>query len=149
MRDGRTEQIAPPDVVYREPATPFVAGFIGTMNLIEGTVAAGAFRHAGFTLPVPIPDGPATLAVRPEALAIARAEGAGAATVHRVTDYGTHAIVDLELADGVRLKSMAPDARAWTAGMAVDLAAARLRPLPRQCRDPSQRLSAAWPTRSR
>jgi putative spermidine/putrescine transport system ATP-binding protein len=121
MRDGRTEQIAPPDVVYREPATPFVAGFIGTMNLIEGTVAAGAFRHAGFTLPVPIPDGPATLAVRPEALAIARAEGAGAATVHRVTDYGTHAIVDLELADGVRLKSMAPDARAWTAGMAVDL----------------------------
>ena len=38
MRDGRTEQIAPPDVVYREPATPFVAGFIGTMNLIEGTV---------------------------------------------------------------------------------------------------------------
>ena len=121
MRDGRTEQIAPPDVVYREPATPFVAGFIGTMNLIEGTVAAGAFRHAGFTLPVPVPDGPATLAVRPEALAIARAEGAGAATVHRVTDYGTHAIVDIELADGLRLKSMVPDARAWTAGMAVDL----------------------------
>ena len=38
MRDGRTEQIAPPDVIYREPATPFVAGFIGTMNLIDGAV---------------------------------------------------------------------------------------------------------------
>jgi putative spermidine/putrescine transport system ATP-binding protein len=121
MRDGRTEQIAPPDVVYREPATPFVAGFIGTMNLIEGTVVEGGFRHAGFVLPVPVADGPATLAVRPEALTIARAEGGGAATVHRVTDYGTHAIVDIALADGVRLKSMAPDARAWTAGMAVEL----------------------------
>jgi putative spermidine/putrescine transport system ATP-binding protein len=121
MRDGRTEQIAPPDVVYREPATPFVAGFIGTMNLIEGAVAAGGFRHAGFVLPVPVPDGPATLAVRPEALTIARADGSGAASVHRVTDYGTHAIVDIALDDGVRLKSMAPDARAWTAGMAVDL----------------------------
>jgi putative spermidine/putrescine transport system ATP-binding protein len=70
---------------------------------------------------VPVADGPATLAVRPEALTIARAEGDGAATVHRVTDYGTHAIVDIALADGVRLKSMAPDARAWTAGMAVEL----------------------------
>src|ERR1700712_466333 len=29
MRDGRTEQAARPDIVYREPATPFVAGFIG------------------------------------------------------------------------------------------------------------------------
>ena len=149
MRDGRTEQIAPPDVVYREPATPFVAGFIGTMNLIEGSVFGGAFRHAGFTLPIPVPDGPATLAVRPEALAIARAEGAGAAAVHRVTDYGTHAIVDIELADGVRLKSMAPDARAWAAGMAVDLQPRAFAALSRQRRDPSQCLSAAWTARSR
>ena len=119
MRDGRTEQIAPPDVVYREPATPFVAGFIGTMNLIDGTVEDGSFRHSGFALPVPLADGPATLAVRPEALDIA-APGPGAATVHRVTDYGTHAIVDIELADGLRLKSMVADARAWSAGLPVD-----------------------------
>ena len=38
------------------------------------------------------------------------------ASIHRVTDYGTHAIVDIELADGVRLKSMVADARAWAAG---------------------------------
>ena len=64
-----------PTSLYREPATPFVAGFIGTMNLIEGAVAGGAFRHAGFALPVPVADGPATLAVRPEALGIARGRG--------------------------------------------------------------------------
>jgi len=121
MRDGRTEQIAPPDVLYRRPATPFVAGFIGTMNLIEGTVLDGSFRHSGFTLPVPVADGPATLAVRPEALEIAQAQGASAAKVHRVTDFGTHAVVDLELSDGLRLKSMVADARAWTADTGVDL----------------------------
>ncbi len=121
MRDGRTEQIDPPDVVYRRPATPFVAGFIGTMNLIEGAVEGGAFRHAGFTLRVPVPDGPATFAVRPEALDIAPAQGTAPATVHRVTDYGTHAVVDIELADGLRLKSMVPDARAWKADMPIDL----------------------------
>jgi putative spermidine/putrescine transport system ATP-binding protein len=36
MRDGRIEQIAAPDMLYRAPATPFVAGFIGKMNLIDG-----------------------------------------------------------------------------------------------------------------
>jgi putative spermidine/putrescine transport system ATP-binding protein len=121
MRDGRTEQIAPPDVLYRQPATPFVAGFIGTMNLIEGTVESGTFRHSGFTLGVPAAGGPATLAVRPEALEIARAQGAAAAKVHRVTDYGTHAVVDIELSDGLRLKSMVSDARTWKADMAIDL----------------------------
>ncbi|MFO1143834.1 MAG: ABC transporter ATP-binding protein [Amaricoccus sp.] len=118
MRDGRTEQIAPPDVTYRAPATPFVAGFIGTMNLIEGSVRSGEFRHPGLAVPVPAPDGPATLAVRPEALAIAPGP---AATIHRVTDYGAHAVVDLELPDGLRLKAQVPDARAWAAGATVDL----------------------------
>jgi putative spermidine/putrescine transport system ATP-binding protein len=122
MRDGRTEQIAAPDLLYRRPATPFVAGFIGSMNLVEGTVAGGRFRHPAFALPVPAADGPATLAVRPEALAITPAADAATATVHRVTDFGTHAIVDIDLADGQRLKSMVPDARAWRAGTPLGLA---------------------------
>ena len=121
MREGRTEQVDPPDVVYREPATPFVAGFIGTMNLVDGTVSNGTFAHSAFRVPLPVGDGPAILAVRPEALEIAQASGAGMATIHRVTDYGTHAIVDIDLPDGVRLKSMVEDARKWGAGQAVDL----------------------------
>lgn len=121
MRDGRTEQAAAPDVVYREPATPFVAGFIGTMNLVEGTVSNGTFTHSGFAVPVPVGDGAATLAVRPEALEIVLADGAGMAKIHRVTDYGTHAIVDIELPDGARLKSMTSEARDWSHGQSIDL----------------------------
>lgn len=121
MRDGATEQAAAPDTVYREPETPFVAGFIGTMNLVDGTIANGAFQHASFTVPVPAPDGPATLAVRPEALDIVPAPGAGMGTIHRVTDFGTHALIDIELPDGFRLKSMVSEARDWQAGQAIDL----------------------------
>src|SRR5690606_34640494 len=121
MRDGATEQAAPPDTVYREPATPFVAGFIGTMNLVEGEVRDGAFTHSGFTVPVPVEAGPATLAVRPEALDIVAADGAGMASIHRVTDFGTHALVDIELPDGVRLKSMVTEARDWQPGQPIVL----------------------------
>jgi len=40
MKDGRIEQIGSPAAIYDEPATPFVAEFIGTMNRLEG-VAVG------------------------------------------------------------------------------------------------------------
>jgi putative spermidine/putrescine transport system ATP-binding protein len=113
MRDGRMEQVAAPDMLYREPQTPFVAGFIGTMNLIEGQVAGGQFSRPGFSHPLPIADGPATFAVRPEALAIVPATGGHGAHIHRVTDYGAPATIDLELPDGFRLKATVPDAREW------------------------------------
>jgi putative spermidine/putrescine transport system ATP-binding protein len=123
LRDGKVEQVAAPDVLYREPATPFVAGFIGTMNLIEGTAKNGTFTHGAFSSPLPVPDGPVTFAVRPEALDIGEATeaSAGSARIHRVTDYGAHAIVDLEMIHGTRLKSMVPEARDWKAGQPVEL----------------------------
>jgi iron(III) transport system ATP-binding protein/putative spermidine/putrescine transport system ATP-binding protein len=42
MRSGRVEQIASPRAIYEQPETPFVASFVGTTNLIEGVVQAGA-----------------------------------------------------------------------------------------------------------
>ncbi len=39
FRDGLVEQVATPVALYEEPATPFVAGFVGTSNLLEGEVA--------------------------------------------------------------------------------------------------------------
>lgn len=118
MRDGRVEQAAP-DIVYREPATPFVAGFIGTINLIEGDVAGGMFSRAGFRCPLPIADGPAVLAVRPEMLQLAAAPAGAGDPIHRVTDYGTHAIIAIDLPRGLRLKSMVLETTKFRAGQKV------------------------------
>jgi ABC-type Fe3+/spermidine/putrescine transport system ATPase subunit len=38
MRAGRVEQVADPRTIYEQPATSFVASFVGTTNLIEGVV---------------------------------------------------------------------------------------------------------------
>lgn len=39
MEKGRIAQVAPPAVIYEAPATRYVAGFIGDINLVEGVVA--------------------------------------------------------------------------------------------------------------
>ncbi|MHC2459156.1 putative spermidine/putrescine transport system ATP-binding protein [Rhizobium leguminosarum] len=120
MRDGRTEQIAPPSTIYRQPQTAFVAGFIGSMNFVQSRVGNGVCEHPLFPLAVPVEDGPVTLAARPEALTIRPSDRADAATVHRAVDFGTHKMVDVDLADGSRLKAMvAPDDRI-RAGMRVE-----------------------------
>ena len=38
MRAGQLEQVAAPDTIYRNPATPFVATFLGATNLLTGVV---------------------------------------------------------------------------------------------------------------
>ena len=38
MNDGRVEQIGTPFEIYNRPATRFVASFVGTLNVLDGTV---------------------------------------------------------------------------------------------------------------
>lgn len=70
MNKGVIEQLAAPDVVYREPATPFVAGFVGGANVIEGEVRDGRFTTGSDSFAVTAPNGPTTLVVRTEDIAI-------------------------------------------------------------------------------
>ena len=44
---GRIEQVAAPAELYEHPASAFVAGFVGTSNLLEGEVAAPILGRAG------------------------------------------------------------------------------------------------------
>jgi spermidine/putrescine transport system ATP-binding protein len=46
MSAGRVEQVGTPEEIYDSPATPFVAGFIGSANLLPGTVASVSERTA-------------------------------------------------------------------------------------------------------
>ena len=80
MNAGRAEQIGAPMEVYDNPATMFVAGFIGSpaMNFLPGKVKAGALEMAeGASIALPpairdkTKDGDAvTLGVRPEHFAV-------------------------------------------------------------------------------
>ncbi len=75
LRDGVLQQVGAPEEIYRRPATPWVAGFIGLSNFIPGTVAgqngeyltvrtkAGTFTAAG-----PGRANGVVLCIRPEAL---------------------------------------------------------------------------------
>jgi spermidine/putrescine transport system ATP-binding protein len=45
MQDGRIQQIGSPQNVYREPANRFVAEFVGTNNILSGTIRASMDRQ--------------------------------------------------------------------------------------------------------
>jgi spermidine/putrescine transport system ATP-binding protein len=72
MNDGVVQQCGKPEDVYERPEKPFVAGFIGISNLLDGQVQDGGVRLATGTLvPVSLPDGcgqgeEVHLSVRPE-----------------------------------------------------------------------------------
>jgi len=53
MRHGKLEQIAAPDELYADPATAFVAEFVGIMNRIPGELqSGGTVAVLGGTVPV-------------------------------------------------------------------------------------------------
>src|SRR3954462_15728053 len=60
MNAGRLEQVGAPAEIYDRPRTRFVAGFLGEVKLIEGTISGGRFAAAdGRGLPAPASgDGP-------------------------------------------------------------------------------------------
>lgn len=80
MNDGVIEQVGTPLEVYREPATVFVADFIGTMNFMPGVIdGAQAVTVGGQTLHCRT-DGlsagtEVTVAVRPEDIVVHEAAG--------------------------------------------------------------------------
>ena len=102
MNNGRIEQVGTPREVYEHPATRFVASFIGTSNFFHGGVTrreAGGYLVTtvdGFTLALdgpPPAGGQVTIALRPESVRIAPANGevgpnAARMTVEQVVYHG-------------------------------------------------------------
>ncbi|NEI72334.1 ATP-binding cassette domain-containing protein [Rhizobium lusitanum] len=84
MNKAAIEQIASPSELYDHPATTFVAGFIGTMNLLAAKLAgrnADGLQFLAGTLPLNLaaddaarltPGDAATIGVRPEDILVSR-----------------------------------------------------------------------------
>jgi putative spermidine/putrescine transport system ATP-binding protein len=86
--EGRLEQYATPNVLYRDPATLNVAKFIGTMNLLRGSVQESHVVIDGASVPcaevTARPEGTVDIAVRPEDVLISDNEGLPARVVQRI-----------------------------------------------------------------
>jgi sulfate transport system ATP-binding protein len=53
MNKGNVEQIGAPDEVYNHPASPFVYGFLGNVNLFHGRVQDGVLASGEASFDVP------------------------------------------------------------------------------------------------
>jgi ABC-type Fe3+/spermidine/putrescine transport system ATPase subunit len=100
---GRIDQLADPTTIYRRPATPYAASFVGDANVLSCEIVDGpggrAVRIAQTELAVngDVPPGPAWLVVRPETVSV-EAGGAGlAAVVRDVAFRGTAFTYRLEV----------------------------------------------------
>jgi iron(III) transport system ATP-binding protein len=97
MDHGTVRQVGSPQEIYETPVDTFVADFIGTINLLEGSVVAEDDRCAEIALPGhpqplratkvgPEPLGAtATLAIRPEAIALGPPSEDGGEPTNRLT----------------------------------------------------------------
>lgn len=86
MNHGVIEQVGTPVEIYRQPATPFVADFVGTMNFLDGELAGAGRVRLGAVELVCDSDGlaPGTrvrVSIRPEDV---RVRGIEAGTPNRI-----------------------------------------------------------------
>ena len=78
MNQGRIEQIGTPDEIYEQPATRFVAEFIGKANFIE-TAGGAQVDGTGATVPLATYDGTVTVTLDAGAVHTGRESDPGAA----------------------------------------------------------------------
>jgi sulfate transport system ATP-binding protein len=110
MNKGRVEQQGSPEEVYNRPASPFVYGFLGNVNLFHGRVHEGVLESAGLAFDAPehagAQDAKGIGFVRPHDIEIERyaadAEGI-VVRLRRAHAIGPLAQLDLERADNGEL----------------------------------------------
>jgi iron(III) transport system ATP-binding protein len=103
MSEGVIAQSGPPPLVYSQPATKFVATFLGTANLLRAKILANgggaatvAFENGGETVQLAVPPGLVAgtwidVVFRPEDTALSFTQGNGAAlrgTLERISFQG-------------------------------------------------------------
>lgn len=95
MYRGRAEQVGTPFEIYNRPATRFVANFVGTLNVLEGTIAdagAGKVRIGGSEVALNrslngAKAGDAvSLALRPEVISLGRQSGRDTSLSGQISD---------------------------------------------------------------
>ncbi|OAH09370.1 ABC transporter ATP-binding protein [Streptomyces jeddahensis] len=130
VRDGRVAQCDTPQDLYRRPANPWIADFVGDAVLLPGTVDGDGTALTALG-PVPLATPPnglraGTVVLRPEQLRLidAGSEGVVRGTVTDVCYYGHDAMVTVAVEGhdtpvGIRVAGPLPVCRGDEAGVRV------------------------------
>ena len=144
MSEGRILQVDTPEGIYRRPAHPFVAGFVGDATVLAGHLrardgAVAAVDAAGLTFTVPAapladlaPGAPVSIYLRPEHLSATDSENALAGTVTSRAYLGDRAelVVDLPAAGRILLRVPGVEALTrWPVGAAIRIGFAGAEPV--------------------
>jgi sulfate transport system ATP-binding protein len=106
INKGKVEQIGTPEAVYDHPATPFVANFLGSVNLFHGRVEDGHLHLGEHALALGAgggSEGSAVAFVRPHEFDLVpgwQAEGGLPARILRVAAVGPSAQIEVSRVDG-------------------------------------------------
>jgi len=110
MNKGKVEQIGSPADVYNQPASPFVYGFLGSVNIFQGGVHSGVFDLEGTRFTIPDHDDAQNAKglayVRPHDIDITRyvtGESGIAAQLKRVHAIGPLAQLELQRTDSTEI----------------------------------------------
>ncbi|MCB0014165.1 MAG: ABC transporter ATP-binding protein [Anaerolineales bacterium] len=121
MRAGRLEQVGPPEEVYHQPKTRFVAEFVGQTDFLVGrTVANGVSTVLGWLeQPLGVPAGTEVeIAIRADDV-VFNPDSAGSATNLARQFVGIAYVYHLRLANGQKLHSWQPHTRKYEPGTPV------------------------------
>ena len=115
MNDGRIEQVASPREVYQEPATEFVAKFIGEVNILPGQLYRGSAYAGNLAIRmegngIPFHGGTVKVLLRPEDMTLLPPgiveSGMTHASVKSVSWLGAHLRVELTTEEGYPLTAL-------------------------------------------
>lgn len=122
MSQGKLEQLAAPAELYANPATPFVADFVGLNNKVPARVSGGTASLLGVSVPALAGsvEGEGVAMVRPEAITVTP-DSAGTSTVTSVSFLGAISRVNMTLPDGSAISAQMASsaARQFSAGEKV------------------------------
>ncbi|HET6395341.1 MAG TPA: polyamine ABC transporter ATP-binding protein [Pseudoxanthomonas sp.] len=130
MDQGWIQQVGTPDEIYEQPANRFAAEFIGSVNLVDATIAEDepdyvVLRTPAFDAPIYIGHGitgfegqAVSFALRPEKLGIGKDEpgqphNKARGTIEDIAYFGSHSVYHVRLPSGVRLMANFANQQRW------------------------------------
>ncbi|MDQ6603697.1 MAG: ABC transporter ATP-binding protein [Chloroflexota bacterium] len=135
MRAGAIEQVGTPRMIYEQPATRFVAAFVGAVNLLDAVDDSGATRVIGapdLVMPLAPPAPSFSAVIRPEDIALTPDAGGASGTVGEIasrTYLGDHASYMVRVGT-LTLRVTAPKTMESEPGAAVRLVVLHATALP-------------------